>query len=302
MKYNGLATIKRLYYFYPLHYIKLFLTSNIKTIFTSPKTIFYSMRYNNGENFMMHNKTLYPYQYKVDSIESSKSSINLAYKLDACIQELTLKKLENENSNITKLYTSKTIETLNNSIDENLIELLKNLRYITSAELDLPAGVLARLLYGGLKAENYLRKTYFKSDEETKLIIELFMKKIRFADSESLALFMSSIADLKVNDSSIWNQCLEKITELSFEPEFTKVTNSSPHLFRYVEVSTNSCKSVSRLSSNVFYEGWRGVFLAYNSIEKAVDMDVKNSRESLSILTKRFKLEDYIKEEKRKLL
>ena len=302
MKYNGLATIKRLYYCYPLHYIKLFLTTNIKTTFTSPKTIFYSMRYNNGENFMMQNKTLYPYQYKVESGESAKSSINLAYKLDACIQELSLQKLESDNSNINKLYSSKTIETLNNSLDENLLELTKILRYSNQDESDLAVGVLARLLYGGLKAENYLRKSYFKSEEETKLIIELFMKKLKFADSESLALFMSSIADLKINDSTIWSECLTKIAELSFEPEFTKVTNSNPHLFRYVEVSSNSCKSISKLSSNIFYEGWRGVFLAYNSIEKAVEMDVKNSKESLSSFTKRFKLEDYVREEKRKLL
>ena len=69
MKYNSSSTLKSLYAFKPLEYIKTLLLTNIKTCYTNPRnSLYYSIRYNSGERFMLDNKLLFPYQIKLLSM------------------------------------------------------------------------------------------------------------------------------------------------------------------------------------------------------------------------------------------
>lgn len=301
MKFNGLATVKQLYFNYPFQYIKLFFKTNIKTCFTNPKTIFYSQRYNNGEKFLLDNKLLYPYNYKLSTKNQEIDNINLSYKIDALLQELNFYNLQSDNKNVASLFNNK-IDNIKSEIISHSSELLKYIRYVNPSELDLPVAVIARILFCLSRSEKLLNKSLCRDDEEFHQLIDSFLNKIRFSDAESLSLFLSSLSEKNISDISIWNKAFERLNEISFEPEFTKVTNANPHLFRYVETTKEDSKNFSSLASLCYFEGWRGVYLTYNALEKAMSLGVVHSKETLDHFKKRFDLTNFLADEKRRLI
>ena len=89
MKHTKYSILRSLYINPDISYIKQFLFSNIKTLYTYPKSIWYSLRLNSGEKFMLHNPNIYPYTYNGRySNEIDNEPVNQANKLNANLGEL----------------------------------------------------------------------------------------------------------------------------------------------------------------------------------------------------------------------
>ena len=73
MQHSFYGKLNKLYRNPSITYISKFLNTNIKTLFTFPKTIWYSLRFNSGEKFILTNTELYPYKYDVILTEEQKN-------------------------------------------------------------------------------------------------------------------------------------------------------------------------------------------------------------------------------------
>lgn len=258
MKYNALLHKKSLGYSYPFQYLKQLILTNIKTCYTQPKSILYSKRLNNGEKFLLSNKTLYPYNFKFSKTESDYSSTTLSLKIDVLFQEFQINEIEMKVQD----------EQLVREIIETYSELSKIIKYNKADEIDFPVAVIARYLYFSIRIKDLFKKEENSNDNDSNIknLIDLFIKKIQYSDSESLGLFMKYLTLVNNNDSQVWESVHKRLSQVRFEPEFTKVTNYSPHLFQYKEIKEETFTGYSDFTVKVFFEGWRSVFYVYQSI------------------------------------
>lgn len=298
MKFNGLANVKGLYANYTFNYLKLLATTHIKTCFTLPKNaILYSARQRSGENFLLENKILYPYKYNVISSEDALSPINLAIRLENSFKELNIFNTEKDKK-VSRLFSANFSVRVQDSIANDLNDLLKYVKYLKAdeAKSSLPAAALAKLLYSVAQAE----RLYGKEVAEDTLydyIVSLFLQKIKFADAESLGNVLLSLSIKQKFDINVWEPLLAYIDKVKFEPEFTKVVNTSPHLFIYKETTNLAIKGLSPIGTKCYLEGFRSVFLIYSALRISAAKEIPKSYDELKKLNDRFpQIQDHLNE------
>lgn len=302
MKYNGFSVVKNFYYNFNIQYLKIALQTHLKTCYTVPKSaIYYSARYNAGEDFLLNNKTLYP--FRVDNNSSSKdvSGLHLAYKVDNSLSELNIYKLEEGNSKVQSLFSGDKLRSINDQLSESLADLYKIYKYVEPSKREFSAFIIARILYALSQNNSAVSRSNF--DEESYIdLLKSFIEKAKFADSDSLALVLSSLSTKGVFSNEYWTPLLNRLNEVKFEPEFTKVTNTSPHLFYYKESSSEFSKETSDFTNKVFFDGYRSILLVYKSLTLASKNNVQGSSELLKSISSRVDLSEFENSDKLNLL
>lgn len=242
MKHSRYAVVKQLYKNSYLQYFKLLASTNIKTTLTFPRSaIWYSLRMNAGENFILDNKNLYPFNYKLHYRgiqEADNSPLNLSTKLVSSINELRFKQYTREDTRIQKLFTQNRVNTLKDNLINSFNAIAKDIEFNNEEDIDYPLVVYASLLYA-LGVRNNLNSFFSGgiklSDDAVEKLIDLISKKIDYADSESLSQIMLGLVKTSHFDIGIWSKLLDRLSNVTFEAEHTAVTNKSPFLFRYVD-------------------------------------------------------------------
>jgi hypothetical protein len=256
------------------------LRTNVKTVFTYPKTIWYSLRYNAGEKFILTNQELYPYKYDTNLTEEQNNEpVRVSTTLLVAAKELQLIEYLDE-----KIAKAKREE-----IKDYFLTSFNELYYINhlNKELDLPVAVFARILYAYvlIKDNNY----DVNVDTATlDAIVDKFIKKVEFADAESISQVMHYLAYVK-NTKVDWNILMAELKKKHFLPEFTKVTNSDPHVFRYVEVDNDDLKKTNfgEIGNKLYVLGLKPVFDAYKACKTVGDRI--NTSSAIKDLESRFK-------------
>ena len=254
MQHSFYGKFSKLYINPSISYISKFLNTNIKTLFTFPKTIWYSLRYNSGEKFLLTNTELYPYKYDVVLNEEQKNEpIRLSTSLYVGIKEIQA--MQNSSESTTAIEKNK----------EDVLRNFNSLYYINSInkESDMPVAVYARILYAYVLISNL--KLGAKTDKEVlRNIYDKFLLKIEFADAESIShvlFYLSFIKDYK----SDWELLLNELNNKNFYPEFTKVSTNDPFIFRYQEIFDSHLKKkiLSEEDNDLYILGMRSVYDSY---------------------------------------
>jgi hypothetical protein len=272
-----------------------FMRANLRTTFTYPKTIWYSLRYNAGEKFLLNEYSLYPFNYDLTSeISKDKEPVRLSTNLLTNITEIqaldyrVMPTLEKSNTALVKAF------------EENLKELYKGFQYNRdNKEYDCPVAVPARVLYGMVNLDHVAYRKGSRADsyydlETMRFILRCFFRKIEYADTESVTQVMFAMAKLELFAEEFWNELIAVLSTKSFEPEFTKVTPYIPHLFRFKELKdqqNDATYSVifNETGVNLFVKGYKPVVEAYHAISKASNNNDKiNAKEILADLEARF--------------
>lgn len=275
MKHSRYSVVKQLYKNSYLQYFKLLASTNIKTTVTFPRSaIWYSMRMNAGENFILDNKNLYPFNYRLHprGVEQAENSpLNLSTRLITSINELRFRQYTHENSRVQRLFTSKRVNNLRDNLIESFTTIAKDIEFKNDEELDYPIVVFASVLYAvgvSKTLENLLpvEKVSLTDDVIIK-ITDKISEKIEYADSESLSHIMLGLVKTNHLDIGIWSKVLDRLSNVHFESEHTAVTNKTPFLYRYV----NSKDIVSRYlygddTCDMFFSNRLSVYDAFYSL------------------------------------
>lgn len=292
MQHFKYSTLKKLHFYPEISYIKSFLRSNIKQLFTYPKSIYYSQRYNSGEKFLLRDTNIFPYFYNIHTNQQEES--------DPLIHSISL--LTSTNESFILRYPNLKPNAFNNSDANKVNEVFQqNFRQLNNLittrsddkeKLDLPVVVFSRILYAATIANStssLTRKNLTLDQEGFELCVEKFLEKLEFADSESIANVMFSLSHFRNFESQIWELLCKALNEKLFVPEFTQVSPKEPHVFRYEDIDTKSAESdlLDAFGNKIFINGYLPVYLAYSSLKKASENGV-NCEESLSNLSRRF--------------
>jgi len=293
MQHYKYATLKKLHINPDLSYLKQFLKANIKFLFTYPKSIWYSQRYNAGEKFILMNKNIYPYFYNTtQNKREANDLLNISLYLVTSATESYIMNYPNLKPNT---FSEKTRKEVYDKFIESFqtLNTLINVRIEDQDKLDLPVAFYARVLYAGVVANSLSvadpNTKNSISEEAYRLCLGKFLEKIEFADAESIALSMFSLANFGVFEENVWRTLIEHLKAKSFAPEFTYVSNKAPHVFRYEEVDTKEIKSqyLDDFGNKLFVNGYLPVFLAYSALNKAVKKGV-NVGDMIVEIEKRF--------------
>ena len=265
-------------------YISAFLKANIRTTFTYPKTIWYSLRYNAGEKFILHSNILYPFKYDIDNSKSQdKEPVRLSTSLLTNLLEFQIQAYKENN------YTNeKSVKILSTNFQNNLQELYKLFQYNRENEkFDVPVAVPARVLYSIANLNKIDTGIIIneKFDKEVlQFMVNCFIKKIEFADSDSISqtLYAMNKLNLYENEES-WMRIIQALEGKNFEVEFTHVSPYFPLLFRYKEVEEFSRKNlfVNEIGNKLFIFGYKTLFEAYYAIKSATEKNEKIHAEEL---------------------
>jgi hypothetical protein len=278
-------------------YLAAFLKANIRTTFTYPKTVWYSLRYNAGEKFILHSNILYPYKYDLENTHSqNKEPVRLSTSLITNIFEHQIQQFKNYNLNIEK-----NSKKLNSNFDQDFEELYKIFKYnIENEKFDVPVAVPARVLYAIANYDKITKNSKIEFEKETlEFIVKQFLKKVEYADSDSISQILFAMYKLNMTENAdSWNKILEVLNEKNFDVEFTHVSPSFPHLFRYNELEEGKRKnsSVNDLGNKLFLLGYKSVFEAYYAIKNAsqnneeikANVIINNFKEKFSELKKEY--------------
>lgn len=243
--------------------IKKILKANIKTTWTYPKTIWYSMRYNSGEKFILQDKSLYPYNYDC-GIYQEKDSVGLSTQLLCSIRDHKyyhyLRKTNEKNKQFLDIKEIK--KNYNNSFEELVLGYKYNSER-SEKEFSMPCAVSARVLYG------FTLSSASENHKLEKSILSHFFKKIEYADAESIAQVMYLLAHYNYFKPEVWGKLIEALRGKHFQPEFTAVASTLPHLFRYKEVKKQGLSFLDSFGNSLFAEGYLHAFEAYHALSKA---------------------------------
>lgn len=279
MKYNSFGVFKKLYSNFTLEYLKQLFQTHIKlAVLTPKKSINYSSRLAHGEKFLLFNKSLYPYNYFTSSDEEFNTSLNISLQLENALLESWF--LKNENKGLIKKVPEKKLEILKETIIDTVSILQNRIKYVNEEELDFPVAVYARFIYSKKAKDVADIKEDLIEEESFLKAVKLFFSKIRFCDSESLSYAMCALVKNNIFDLIYWDQIFKRVKEVDFEHELTKVTNCSPYLFRYKEVSKSE-------DQDIFHNPYGNATYIYMSLKQAVDHDVPGAKESLESFSKR---------------
>jgi hypothetical protein len=234
MKYNGYGNIAKTYSNFWLNYIKTLFLTNIRLAYWTPKkAILHSVRMQTGEKFLLTNKLLYPYELSPASYEEANKTLNLSISLENSLVEADY--FINYTSIDRIRFHNKLTEEIFANIKEKTNLLSKTILVEEEKDLDLPVAVYARLIFSQ-SIQKIGNLDYEVSEEVYEKSLRLFLKKLKFADSNSLSMVVFSLAHKKYKDSKTWELLFKKLENTFFESEFTKVNNYSPHLFKYREL------------------------------------------------------------------
>lgn len=329
MQHYKYAVFKSLYPNPVIHYLKLFFGTHIKTTYGNPKTIWYSLRYNAGEKFILRNYLMYPYTYMPGDIaEETTDPVNLSTKLLCSINEKDAISYFNKtnkvndytpvkNNNEEGLANSKNKRKLKsiilkfanrfsntfdyliynyrnynkssfknskklNLLDANFESSFQNLHDIVrlNENANLPAAVYARIIYASAKLNEsgYNHLKLQKIDNETlKNVLQKFIKKIEYADNESIAQVIYSMNSHKYYNNSLWNELLNNLKVDEFSSNYTSVVNKSPFIFRYTETKENKLRNFDKLGNLLFGQNQKTLFETFNAILNANSNKVLNA-------------------------
>ncbi|MCP4649800.1 MAG: hypothetical protein GY853_06930 [PVC group bacterium] len=204
----------------------------------------------------MNNQTLYPYSYNLGDFKDDYDSlpVGLSNKLMSNLNELSLfrylKKFSASESTI-----SRNQKILRESLVDTARELVNIVRF-GGEDLDLPAAVSSRTLYAIARNQDlkFCDKLSVEEDDLNKLISN-FTKKLKYADGESIANVLYSLAALQNFDKTLWSSLLEELSTKAFQPEFTQVSNKAPFLFRYYENDVDKNKYVNKMGYTLYFQG-----------------------------------------------
>ena len=266
--------------------IKYLLTTNLKTTFTYPKTIWYSERYNSGENFLLYNPDFYPYRYDLQvSEEKLNEPLRLSNRLISNISEFKVENYrEKINRSIWQVQIKDKVEYSFNSVLE---QLYKTYDFNKNKKLDLPVVVSARTLYAAAYSTKRNKKEY--DNNVLKLILETFIEKIEYADADSISQVLFSLSSYGYYKPDIWNRLALVLEKKKFYPEFTTVSLAYPHLYRYKETKEREFRNstLDEFGITLFNKGYLTVFEAYYSLLEANKNNI-NTKSSLLNLEERF--------------
>lgn len=259
MKHTKYSILRSLYINPDISYIKQFLFSNIKTLYTYPKSIWYSLRLNSGEKFMLHNPNIYPYTYNGRySNEIDNEPVNQANKLNANLGELEvisyLMKSRKESYLLSKL--PRYLNESRTEASTTYSELLRIINLSHGKETDLPVHIYSQIMYGF----NVNFKFKFNNDVDIhhkENVISKFLSKIDYASAEAVTNAMGFLVNTKTFDNEIWSRLLTNFSCKEFVPEFTQVCNKTPFLFRYTEVDKKDLKNfmLDEISNQMYFLG-----------------------------------------------
>lgn len=293
MQHFKYATLKQLHINPDISYLKQFIKANIKFLFTYPKSIWYSQRYNSGEKFILMDTNNYPYFYNItQNQKEARDPLNMSlYLLTATTETYIL-----NYPNLSKVVKSeKAIKEVSEKFTKNFSELnsLFNIRLEDQEKLDLPVAVYARTLFAGVVANSAFASVSNGkntiNEEVYRFCLTKFLEKIEFADADSIAMTMFSLANFGVFEQNVWRSLIDHLKGKSFTPEFTHVTNKTPHVFRYEEVDTKQIKSqyLDQFGNKLYVNGYLPVFQAYFALNKAVENGV-NAGDIINDLVAKF--------------
>ena len=217
--------------------VKRLFTTNVKTVYTNPQTIWYSQRYNSGERFILHNESFtIPLEEKI-SHEYLNTPLHLS-------QELEGKQFEY----FPRLYEKE------NSFQKNFDSLTKMFRYADIQKLNESVAVYARYLYASTKVSST------PNEELMNLIFERFLEKIDLADVNCLLHGLEYINHSQNGKDKI-ETILRELSKRTLLIECTEVKMKYPHWFRYKESSLENSES--------FKQGYREVKRIINLVDQA---------------------------------
>lgn len=259
MKHTKYSIFKALYHNPDISYIKQFFSANIKTLYTYPKSIWYSLRLNYGEKFMLHNPNIYPYTYngKNDN-EIDNHPVNRASKLNANLGELEVITylLRTRNESYLKTKLPRYLNESRTEADSTYTELVRMINLINSSDLDLPVYVYSQVMYGYNLNSKYKFNTSTDITDKNDVVTK-FMSKVEYASAEAATNAMAFLVNTNNFDNNVWNKLLQSFASKEFVPEFTQVSNKTPFLFRYKEVDNKELKNflLDEVSNNMFLLG-----------------------------------------------
>ncbi len=269
MKHSTYSLVNRINISRPQLFIKRLLNSNIKTTWTNTKSIWYSMRFNAGENFIMNEKLLYPYTYDHQISESQKSEpVRLSTKLlTACTDKHYMSYV---NSKTPGQIPQKLVDENNiqKNFNEAFNELYKMYQYAEDNKCDCPAVVSARLIYACAirKIEDHSILTN---------VLAQFISKVEFADAESIGQVMLAMSKYGYYKPTIWEPLIAELQKKSFLPEFTSLSFAGAHVNRFREVSHHKLMDIDEFGNQLFSEGYLHAFEAYVALKAASENGIK---------------------------
>lgn len=271
MQHFKYSSLKNLHFFPEMSYLKTFVKSNIKMLFTYPKSIYYSQRYNAGEKFLLRDPNLYPYYYNIDlNQQENVSPLNSSISLLTATNETFILKYPNLKANSFSVSKINNVDTEFKNNFNTLNSLITN-RLEDSENLDLPVVVYARILYAGVLANARGNSNMALDQENFNLCLSKFIEKLEYADSESIAYVMFSLSHFGNFEANVWNLLGNALKEKFFIPEYSLVSPKEPHVFRYEDVDEKSGDSdlLDNFGNKIFVRGYMPVFLAYSALVKA---------------------------------
>lgn len=280
MKYNGFGSIAKLYSNFYLNYFKTLFQTNIRLAYWTPqKAILYSTRLFQGEKFLLQNKLLYPYDHSPKSNEEANKPLSLSISLENSLFEADTfldYLLEGEPKHIKDKHSE---QVLTNIVEKADI-LGLTIQVEDESKLDLPVAIYARLIFAKVVG-NIIKLDLKVSDETFDKTLRLYLNKLRFSDSNSISMVIYALAFRGNRDPNVWKLLFERLGQVSFESEFTKVNNCSPHLFKYRELDS---------IEKDYQSGDLALHLASVGLQKAVENKISGASEALSQLESRIKL------------
>lgn len=298
MQHFKYATLRKLHVSPDLSYLKLFIKTNIKFLFTYPKTIWYSQRYNAGEKFILRDTNMFPYYYNIDQNNLEISDpINISVSLLTATKESFILRYPNIKP---RTFSEKDAKKVQENFDKNFEQLnnILNIRLEDHEKLDLPVAVYARILLAAVVANSNSDKTLKNSltKEVYELCIKKFLDKIEFADIESISAVIYSLSAFQFFDDNVWKLLIDNLESKSFVPEYTEVVNKSPHIFRYEELDSNGFSSsyLDDFGNKVFLNGYFEVFLCFYGLLRASQNGVEVKSALINIINKFPEIKDEV--------
>jgi hypothetical protein len=266
MKHTKYSICRALYHNPDIKYLKQFFEANIRTLYFYPSSIWYSLRLNFGEKFMLFNPNIYPFTYGgVSGDQVEKTPVNQATKLSSNLTEFEIVTylLKNRTENYILKRLSRDINVIKSETESTYEELVKILNLVEENNIDMPVFVYSQVMNGYNIGCKYKINQSINIIDSNKLINK-FLGKIEYSSGEGIVNAMGYLVNTGNWDHNIWNQLISALNTKEFMPEFTKVCNRSPFLFRYREVDEKEMKN------NLLDENANQMFLLGN-IYKIID-------------------------------
>jgi hypothetical protein len=215
---------------------------------------------------MLFNPNIYPFTYGgVSGDQVEKTPVNQATKLSSNLTEFEIVTylLKNRTENYILKRLSRDINVIKSETESTYEELVKILNLVEENNIDMPVFVYSQVMNGYNIGCKYKINQSINIIDSNKLINK-FLGKIEYSSGEGIVNAMGYLVNTGNWDHNIWNQLISALNTKEFMPEFTKVCNRSPFLFRYREVDEKEMKN------NLLDENANQMFLLGN-IYKIID-------------------------------